>query len=155
MAAKLKSEFLTAVAYGALSGGCLLGASPAWAGQEDAGSTHVQSGLQDIVVTARKQAESLQDVPTAITALNAEMLQDLQINSFQDVGKTVPNVLIQKQAGSPTAPQFNIRGISAGSIDFQIDSGVALYVDGVYMGRPGNSGFDLADLERLEVLRGP
>lgn len=113
------------------------------------------SAIGEIVVTARKRAENLQDVPSAISALGAEQLEDLQISSFQDVGRTVPNVHIQKQAGSPTAPQFNIRGISAGSLNFQVDSGVALYVDGVYLGRPGNSGFDLADLERLEVARGP
>ena len=112
-------------------------------------------GLEDIVVTARKRAESLQEVPTAVTAMDAAMIADLQIESFQDVGKTAPNVVIQKQAGSPTAPQFNIRGVSSGSINFQIDSGVALYVDGVYLGRPGNSAFDLSDIERIEVLRGP
>lgn len=112
-------------------------------------------GLQDIVVTARKRTENLQNVPTAVTALGALQIADYQIKSFQDVGKTAPNVNIQKQAGSPSAPQFNIRGVSSGSINFQVDSGVALYVDGVYLGRPGNSAFDLADLEHLEVLRGP
>lgn len=138
-----------------LAGLCALATFSTSAAAADADGASVSNRVEDIVVTARKQAENLQEVPTAITALNAASLEDLQINSFQDVGKTVPNVLIQKQAGSPTAPQFNIRGISAGSIDFQVDSGVALYVDGVYLGRPGNSGFDLADLERLEVLRGP
>lgn len=114
-----------------------------------------QGGIKDIVVTARKRAENLQDVPAAISALGAEQLTDLQISGFQDVGRTVPNVVIRRQSGSPTTPQFYIRGISMGSINFQIDSGIALYVDGVYLGRPGNSGFDLADLERLEVARGP
>ncbi|QZP09506.1 TonB-dependent receptor [Caenibius sp. WL] len=111
--------------------------------------------LQDIVVTARKRSESIQQVPSAITAMNQEMLADLQIRSFQDIGKTAPNVLIQKQTGEPTAPQFNIRGISAGSSDFRLDSGVALYVDGIYLGRPSNSSFDMADLETIEILRGP
>ena len=123
--------------------------------QDAAPASAAQSGLGDIIVTARKRAESLQDVPTAVTAMDAKLIADLQIESFQDVGKTAPNVMIQKQAGSPTAPQFNIRGVSSGSINFQIDSGVALYVDGVYLGRPGNSAFDLADIERIEVLRGP
>ncbi|GGC06539.1 TonB-dependent receptor [Novosphingobium endophyticum] len=138
--------------------GCALSPSVAWAAQEEAdpvAEPAADNRVGEIVVTARKKVESLQDVPTAVTALGAAQLKDLQIESFQDVGKTVPNVLVQKQAGSPTAPQFNIRGISAGSLNFQIDSGVALYIDGVYLGRPGNSGFDLVDLERLEVLRGP
>jgi iron complex outermembrane receptor protein len=150
--------FLAGAARIALAGGWTLCASQAWAAapeSAEAGNTAVQSRVDDIVVTARKRVENLQDVPTAVTALGAAKLADLQIESFQDVGKTVPNVLVQKQAGSPTAPQFNIRGVAAGSINFQTDSGVALYIDGVYLGRPGNSGFDLADLERLEVLRGP
>jgi len=154
----IHSSFLGGSARLALAAGCLIWAAPSFAApteSQPADGTTAQSKVEDIVVTARKRAENLQEVPTAVTALGAEKLADLQIQSFQDVGKTVPNVLIQKQAGSPTAPQFNIRGISAGSINFQVDSGIALYIDGVYLGRPGNSGFDLADLERLEVLRGP
>jgi iron complex outermembrane recepter protein len=146
-----------------LAGSCLAAVTqPAFAAQESqaaaqpAGETQLPAGgVEDIVVTARKVSENLQDVPAAITALTAEKLDDLQINNFVEIGRTAPNVHVQKQAGSPTAPQFNIRGITAGSINFQIDSGIALYVDGVYLGRPGNAGFDLADLERLEIARGP
>ena len=154
--AAVEGERKMKLRFAVLAGSMLAAVQPhnAFAQADSADSASV-SKVDDIVVTARKRAENLQDVPTAITALSAQKLADLQIESFQDVGKTVPNVLIQKQAGSPTAPQFNIRGISAGSLNFQTDSGVALYIDGVYLGRPGNSGFDLADLERLEVLRGP
>ena len=127
----------------------------AQAQENAAGAGRADAGLTDIIVTARKRSENVQNVPTAVTAMDAKLIADLQIESFQDVGKTAPNVVIQKQAGSPTAPQFNIRGVSSGSINFQIDSGVALYIDGVYLGRPGNSAFDLADIERIEVLRGP
>lgn len=144
------------VGLGALAAGIAWSALAADTAHAQAGAGAEETGaIGDIVVTARKKAESLQEVPSAISALGADQLEDLQINNFQDVGKTVPNVFIQRQAGSPTAPQFNIRGISAGSINFQVDSGIALYIDGVYLGRPGNAGFDLADLERLEVARGP
>ncbi|WP_311269490.1 TonB-dependent receptor [Sphingobium sp. WCS2017Hpa-17] len=120
---------------------------------------HAQTGqtdnLGDIIVTARKRAENVQEVPTAVTAMDRRLLEDLQIRSFQDIGKTAPNVVILKQTGEPSAPQFNIRGIAAGSSDFRLDSGIALYIDGVYLGRPSNSAFDMADLESIEVLRGP
>ena len=117
--------------------------------------TASSDNLGEIIVTARKRAENVQNVPTAVTAMDREMLEDLQIRSFQDIGKTAPNVLIQKQTGEPSAPQFNIRGIAAGSSDFRLDSGIALYIDGVYLGRPSNSAFDMADLDSIEVLRGP
>jgi iron complex outermembrane receptor protein len=116
---------------------------------------HVDGTSGEIVVTARKREESLQEVPTAITTMNQKVLSDLQVRSFQDIGKMAPNVFLQKQTGEPTGPQFNIRGIAAGSSDFRLDSGVALYIDGVYLGRPSNSAFDMADLQRVEVLRGP
>ena len=148
-------RFLTGAGQAALVAGALLCASQGTVAMAQTAQGSGASHVEDIIVTARKRAESLQTVPTAITAMNAEKLADLQIEGFQDIGKTVPNLLVQKQAGSPTAPQFNMRGVSTGSLDFQRDSGIALYIDGVYLGRPGNSGFDLADLERLEVLRGP
>lgn len=153
MSRTLSGTLLACVASTALAAGSAQAQSTQTATPDVAQRS--QGGLADIVVTARKRSESLQNVPTAVTALGPEEIADLQIESFQDVGKTAPNVVIQKQAGSPTAPQFNIRGVSSGSINFQIDSGVALYVDGVYLGRPGNSAFDLADIERIEVLRGP
>lgn len=119
---------------------------------QDSGRT---SALEEVVVTARRTEESLQEVPVAVTALTRNTLEALRIDSFLTVGQTVPNVYIQKQGGSPTAPQMNIRGVSNGSLNLQVDSGIGLYVDGVYVGRPGASAFDMADLERVEVMRGP
>lgn len=111
--------------------------------------------LEEIVVTARRKQESLQDVPTSVSAVGREDLEALQIDGFQSVGQTVPNVYIQKQGGMPTAPQMQIRGVSNGSLNYQVDSGIGMYVDGVYIGRASGASFDLADLERVEVLRGP
>ncbi|NHN36837.1 TonB-dependent receptor [Pseudomaricurvus alcaniphilus] len=111
--------------------------------------------LEEITVTARRVTESLQDVPTAVTAITKDGLEALQIDGFLGVGQTVPNLYIQKQGGAPTAPQMQIRGVSNGSLNMQVDSGIGLYVDGVYLGRPGAASFDLADLERVEVMRGP
>jgi len=111
--------------------------------------------LEEVVVTARRKQESLQDVPTAVTAMTRSDIEALHIDGFQSVGQTVPNLYIQKQAGMPAAPQMNIRGVSNGSLNFQVDSGIGLYIDGVYIGRPGAASFEMAELERVEVLRGP
>lgn len=114
-----------------------------------------QAAVEEIIVTARKTDENVQQVPTAITALTTADLQDLQINNFGQVGQTVPNLNIQAQFGSASAPQFFMRGISSGTLKFQADSGIGLYIDGVYLGRPAGTAFDLADIASVEVLRGP
>lgn len=111
--------------------------------------------IEEIVVTARRKEESLQDVPTAVTAIDAQTLEDLQISNFGEVGQTVPNLNIQRQFGSASSPQIYMRGVSTGSLKFQTDAGIGLYVDGVYLGRPAATAFDIADIERVEVLRGP
>lgn len=111
--------------------------------------------VQSVEVTARRTKENLQEVPTAVTAIAAKDLEDLRISGFESVAQTAPNVYFQKQGGSPTSVQMQIRGVSNGSLNKQVDSGIGLYVDGVYFGRAGAASFDMADLERVEVLRGP
>jgi len=112
-------------------------------------------GLEEIVVTARRVEEKLQDVPTAITAISSKELEAQQIFSVEDIGNTVPSLNMQPQIGTPAVPQIAIRGISNGSLNPEVDSPIGIYVDGVYLGRAVGSEFDLADLERIEVLRGP
>lgn len=112
-------------------------------------------GIGEIVVTARRTEESVQRVPVSVTALGSEQLEALNIQSFADIGKTIPNLDVQRQFGSASAPQFFLRGFSTGSLKFETDAGIGLYIDGVYLGRPAASAFDLADIERVEVMRGP
>jgi iron complex outermembrane receptor protein len=120
-----------------------------------AAASEGSAALEEVVVTARRTKEKLQDVPTAVTAISLKDLAELKIEGFESIAQTVPNVYIQKQGGSASTAQMQIRGISNGSLNQQIDSGIGLYVDGVYFGRPGAAAFDMADLERVEVLRGP
>jgi iron complex outermembrane receptor protein len=112
-------------------------------------------GIEDIIVTARRTEESLQDVPVAVTGFNSAQIEALDISSFADIGKTVPNLDVQRQFGSASSPQFFLRGVSTGSLKFEQDAGIGLYIDGVYLGRPAGTAFDLAEIERIEVLRGP
>ena len=131
-------------------------ANPAVALAQDGGEAADQStGVNEIVVTARRKSENLQEVPTSVTAFGEEELEALDITGFGDIGKTVPNLDVQRQFGSASAPQYFLRGIATGSLRFETDAGIGLYVDGVYLGRPASSAFDLAAVERVEVLRGP
>jgi len=140
-----------------LAGSMLAAIQPhvALAQNAPAGGSAASSGLGDIVVTARRTEESAQTVPVAVTGYNAAQLEALDIQGFGDIGKTVPNLDVQRQFGSASAPQYYLRGVSTGTLKFEADAGIGLYIDGVYLGRPAGTAFDLADIERVEVLRGP
>jgi iron complex outermembrane recepter protein len=114
--------------------------------------------LDDVIVTARRREESLQSTPVAVTALTSEALQVRGVQSVDAVSQFVPNLQFDGAAalsgGAYNATLF-IRGI--GQNDFAIfsDPGVAMYVDGVYLGRSIGGVIDAVDLARVEVLRGP
>ena len=123
--------------------------------QESSSSGYI---LEEIVVTARKREESLQDTPVAISAFTAQELEYRQISSTDQLGDITPNVTFDPagpSSGSNSAAQIFIRGI--GQTDFTpvTDPGVGLYIDGVYMARSVGNVLDFLDVERVEILRGP
>lgn len=114
--------------------------------------------LEEIVVTARKRSESLQETPISVTAFTSEALAERGIESTRDLGAYTPNLVSSNGSavsGNNSAGSFFIRGI--GQIDFTLnaDPGVGLYVDEVYVARAIGSVMELLDLEAVEVLRGP
>lgn len=112
----------------------------------------------EIVVTARRREESLQDVPVAVTAVTAEGLERRQIDSIAQVGESVPNLTYQPGAPTGTGgstPSIFIRGIGSAETSLGTEPGVGLYVDDVYIARSVGSVLDLVDLESVQVLRGP
>ena len=112
------------------------------------------TALEEIIVTAQKREENLQSVPIAVTALSGETLSVFRVTNLEGLSNLAPNLNIVNQ-GRSTIPQINIRGVSSGVSDSAVDPKVATYLDGVYIGRTIGSIFDLADIERVEVLRGP
>lgn len=114
-----------------------------------------ESGLKEIVVTAQKKSENLQQVPISITALTAEAISTNRIQNASDIGNFAPNVTVKQSIGGSLIPSFTIRGVAAANANGGADNGVSLYVDGVYVGRAAGATFDTADIERIEVLRGP
>lgn len=113
--------------------------------------------LEEIIVTARKLEESLQEAPVAVSVASGDLLERMGSQDLTAVGQIAPNVVFE--SGQPTsgirAPTVYIRGM--GQDDFIIveDGAVGVYLDGVYVGRTIGSVFDLVDVERVEVLRGP
>ncbi|OCC24213.1 hypothetical protein MB02_07705 [Croceicoccus estronivorus] len=135
--------------------GLLAGASMFVAGAAYAQADQAQEGgLTEIIVTAQKREQNLQDVPIAITALSTEALENNRVTSIGNLDGLAPNVTVKDQ-GDPSAPSITIRGIGCCATLNAVDPSVGIYVDGVYIGRASGALFDLADIERIEILRGP
>ena len=123
---------------------------PAWAQQTEAAM------LEEIVVTARKREESLQETPISITAFSADALRQANMIDLRDIGKYTPGMSFTSYGmGSSEAGAMFLRGIGQSDHMVTTDPGVGLYIDGVYVGRNQGAALDLLDLERVEVLRGP
>ena len=111
--------------------------------------------LEEVVVTASKRAENLQDIPQAVTAFSSERLVELGIVETSDLMGAVPNIQVTSAYGR-TQPNFSIRGISvANEFSAATASPVGVYVDEVYQSFRASHGQQLFDLESVEVLRGP
>lgn len=115
----------------------------------------VGNGLSEIIVTARRQSEFLQKTPVAITAVTGETIDKLNIQQVDKLGAIAPNLAITEQTASVSASTIHIRGIGEQNPILTSESGVGLYLDGVYVARTSGAIFDLVDMERIEVLRGP
>ena len=116
------------------------------------------AGLEEIVVTAQKRSENLQDTPISISVLSSKALEDRHIGSLVDLGDgAIPSLKVAPFFSRPGALIMNVRGIGVLSDSNQParDQGVGVYVDGVYMGRPQGLGSALYDIESIEVLKGP
>lgn len=142
-----------------LAGASLMVLSTATAVQAQAqsGTTEPQAGpafqVDDIIVTARRQAERLQDVPSAVTAFSSETLYRNQAQTLGDLQSLVPNLSLH--VGDASNAVIYLRGIGQiDSISFN-DPGVGVYLDDVYLGRVQGSFLEVVDPQQIEVLRGP
>jgi iron complex outermembrane receptor protein len=114
--------------------------------------------LGEVVVTARRRAESLQDTPVAVTALSADALDAMQVTGTTDLDKVVPNLQFHSYGtltGNNSAAQVFIRGIGQTDATPAVDPGVGLYIDDVYLGRSVGGAMEMRDIANTQVLRGP
>jgi len=131
-------------------------ATPAWSQDAAGNDARNAEGLQDIVVTATYRATNLQKTPLAITALNNTQLEAQHITTVSKLGDTVPNLFTRPSVGGQ-GPTVNIalRGVEQHEFNYAFEPGIGIYIDDVYHSTVVGSDFDLQDLERVEVLRGP
>lgn len=111
--------------------------------------------LEEVIVTAEKRQQSLQDVPISIAVLNADALEKFNIDELEDLSAKVPNVVVNEYFGIATTFRSFIRGVGAVTVEVTQDPAVALYMDGIYVGSSFGGSFESSDLERIEILRGP
>ena len=120
-------------------------------------SVNAQSAgvLEEVVVTAQKKEENLQDTPIAITAITESTIDDLDIANVVDLAGMAPNVHIINTPSNNTAATIAMRGGVTINPAITWEPTVGMYLDGVYLGKGQGSIFDVVDLERVEILRGP
>lgn len=109
--------------------------------------------LEEIVVTAQKREQSVQDVPISITAVDSEFIQDSSIDAVKDMFLYVAG--LSGRSASETESVFAIRGIGTNAFSASSDASVAVFVDGIYQGHPIIAGPAFFDVERIEVIKGP
>ncbi|MBB6253090.1 TonB-dependent receptor [Nitrospirillum iridis] len=112
-------------------------------------------GLQEVVVTARRRAETLQSVPQAVSAFTADDMANRQVSSTLDLVRMVPNLFGSSNTGIPGANTYYIRGLGSTEQIATIDPAVSTYVDDVVVPRQNANNYGLFDIEQMEVLRGP
>jgi iron complex outermembrane receptor protein len=125
------------------------------AGPQQAAAQQAVAGgaLEEVIVTAQRREQALQDVPIAIQVLDRELIDDVAAEDMGDLDAFVPG--LEVSSGSPTQPRYTIRGIQTGDFGVGTDPAVGVYVDGIYAARSGASLLAFNDIERIEVLKGP
>jgi len=132
---------------------CIFSAHAAIAAESSSESGISSNEEGEVVVTARRRAESLQDVPVSVTALDQAQLETSGIASLRDLGAQMPGVNFTERSNLNT--QLTIRGVGGDARNIGIEAGVGMYVDGVYVPRTSGYNSDLAEISQIEILRGP
>jgi iron complex outermembrane receptor protein len=114
-----------------------------------------EESLGEVMVTARRREESLQEVPIAVTALSADMLEATGAADLTAVSQSVPNVTLENSRATNNTLTAFIRGVGQQDPIAGFEQGVGIYLDDVYLNRPQGAILDVYDVERVEVLRGP
>jgi len=144
--------------YWALLPALMLVASAAQGQSTTTATSGESEQLQEIIVTAQKRSEDVQNVPIAITAISGETLQQRGATSLSQLSNIAPNVNLDAGtpfSGSDTVLSAYIRGIGQDDFAFNLDPGVGVYVDGVYLARSVGANTSMLDVDRVEILKGP
>ncbi|MDY0066792.1 MAG: TonB-dependent receptor, partial [Steroidobacteraceae bacterium] len=132
-----------------------LGATHAVAQEPDSRPAAAPGVVEEIIVTAQKREQLLQDVPIAISAISSDQIEARGIDNLLDLKALAPNLMVSRYPNSNVVSQVAIRGGVTVNGAMYWEPSTGLYMDGVYLGKAVGSVFDVVDAERIEVLRGP
>lgn len=113
------------------------------------------AGEDEVIVTAQRRAQNIQDVPISVTAVSGDILAETGAIDITDIQKFTPNATVEVARGSNSTLIAFIRGVGQQDPLWGFEPGVGIYVDDVYVARPQGAVLDIFDVERIEVLRGP
>ena len=148
----IKSKFLHTVSVAGILAGAAVASVPGWANAQEADAGAM---LEEITVTARRQSESLQSVPVAVSAFSGAEMEKLGIEDITELQQRVPNTTLQVSRGTNSTLTAYIRGIGQQDPLWGFEPGVGIYIDDVYVARPQGAVLDILDVQNIEVLRGP
>lgn len=154
----LAAQILTVLLAGVSTQAIAAEAAPATSDDAAAADAGEQGGLTEIIVTAQKRPENLQQTPIAISVLDSAALVNRHVQSLVDLSDgAIPSLRVAPFFSRPGALIINVRGVGVLSDSNQParDQGVGVYIDGVYLGRPQALGAAMFDVENIEVLKGP
>ncbi len=145
-------QLKTHASLAALAAAIYSAGSPAYA-QEDPPRT---ASVEEVVVSAQRREQRLQDVPIAVTALSADQLETRGVGELNNISREIPNIQFMPAPGNGASTAVFARGAEAANPGFNTsESPIGFYQDDVYRGRLSTANFDFADIERVEALRGP
>ncbi len=116
---------------------------------------NAQERLEEIIVTAQKREQSLQDTPISLTAIGSSALEAMRFTDISDLSGNVPNMMIRQSAGDASGATISMRGTVTTNTNINFEPTVGVYLDGVFISKNTGALLDVVDLERIEVLRGP
>ena len=140
---------------GAALTGILFGSVSIAADVDNSESTGAEGQIEEIVVTAQRRDQDVQDVPISMTALSGDALNEYRLEQARQLANVVPNLNVLQTYGENVAPIITIRGVNSQGWSFGDPSTTTVYSDDVPLNNVWAHGFALYDLERVEVLRGP
>lgn len=147
---------LKATVFGASSLALVAGlAIPMAAAAQAAPQTDQGAQLEEVVVTAQRREENLQNVPVSVTALSNAQIERAQITTIQGLQAIAPSLTNFYSRGDKTSLSLSLRGVPSNNLGVIADSTVGVYMNGVYLARQSGQGLGLMDMERVEILSGP
>jgi iron complex outermembrane recepter protein len=139
----------------ALASVCAVAVIPVCANAQATEENEQSGGIEEIIVTANKRDENLQNVPISITAFSQDQLDKRGATGLEGIQESTPNLNFSLQSAGQNVARVTLRGIGTETLVGAGDPGIALHIDGVYVGRNSAAAGDIFDMERVEVLRGP